>query len=235
MAKVNAFDQCPIFAEPLGALLNKELHIGIFGDDTGVSMLDPADSNTRPLLGLFPNLKSTDSALSAGSVVAGIHSRFLVNKAQTNDCSVFGAELQCRVKANLGTGVHAGAWLYWEQSGTVTCTGYECAASIAVEAAATLTATYLSGALINSAVNASATVTNFAAIWVKTTTSAKPFDYIIDVSTGGAPAVGAFRFTAVTNVIADSGDTPGTPGNGGYVKVLVGTSVRYIKLYLDSS
>lgn len=227
MAKVNAYEHCTLFSDE-GTLLNKELHIGVFGDDTGVSMLDPADSNTRPLLGLFPNLKSTDAALSAGGVVAGLHSRFLVSKAQTNNVSIFGAELQCRVKANLGNGVHAGAWLYWEQSGTVTCTGIECAASVSVEGAATLTATYLFGLNIDTSVDASATVTNFAGIRFTTGASKKPWDYLIDVSGTGAPAVGLMRLQAVSGIVSATG-TVST--QAGYLKVLIGASTFYIGLY----
>ena len=228
MAKVNAFNHCPIFAEPDGALFNKELHIGVFGDDTGVSMLDPDASNTRPLLGLFPNLKSTDSALAANSVVAGIHSRFLISKAQTNQCAIAGAEIQVRPKASCADGVRCAVWAYYEQSGTATMSaGLDCAIAASVESAgATFSAVTMTGINIDSSVTAGATVTNFSAIRV--TGAAKCFDYLIDVAAGGTPVVAVARFTAIANVISKTG-TPTT--QAGYLKVYIDTSAFYIHLY----
>jgi hypothetical protein len=115
MGRVNEFEQCPIFG-PEGCKLTAPLIIGEFGQAKGVTIPADAGGNTAPLLGLYPELKATDAVLAAASVRAGVYSRFLVNKAQTNDVSCFGAELQMRVKANLAVGQHAGAWCYWEQS-----------------------------------------------------------------------------------------------------------------------
>ena len=230
MTRIEASINCPIFSGIDGCKLDHDVHIGIFGDDVGVSMVDPADSNTRPLLGIFPNLKSTDTALSANGCLAGIHSRFLVSKAQTNINTIVGAELQCRLKASVVAGVRAGVWAYWEQSGTVVCNGgIDGAAMMTVESSSALTATTLVGANIDSSVNASASVTNFSAIRISTATSAKPFDYLIDVSTGGAPVVGVMRLTAVSGVVVSSGGL--TKTEAGYLIVYIGSSKRYIPLY----
>jgi len=229
MTRVNANEWCPLFASPDGTKLNNSVKIGEFGQAAGVSMVADPDGNTAPLLGLYPELKAADAVLATAAVVAGLYSRFLVNKAQTNDCSCFGAELQMRVKANLGNGQHAGAWLYWEQSGTVTTTYIEAAAICTVESETGLTATYLHGLGIDSNVHASATVTNFSAIRVGTKGSCKPFDYIVDVASGGAPVVGLMRLTAVANVIVSSGGL--TKTEAGYLIVYIGTDKRYIPLY----
>ena len=229
MARIAGNEHCPIFASPDGSSFNASAKFGEFGDAAGVSMsVDPA-GNTAPLFGLYPELKAADAVLPALAVVAGLYSRFLVNKAQTNDVSCFGAELQMRVKANLANGQHAGAWLYWEQSGTVTTTTIEAAGICTVEAAAGLTATYLHGLGIDSNVHASATVTNFSAVRVGTKGSCKPFDYIVDVASGGAPVVGLMRLTAVSGVIVASGGL--TKTEAGYLIVYIGTDKRYIPLY----
>ena len=227
MAKVNAYEHCTMFSDE-GTLLNKEFHIGVFGDDTGVSMLAPDGSNTRPLLGLFPNLKSTDAVLAANSVVAGLHSRFLINKAQTNSVSVLGAQLQVRPKASCANGMRAALWAYYEQSGTAAMSaGLDCAIAASVESAgATFSAVTMTGINIDSSVTAGATVTNFSAIRV--TGAAKCFDYLIDVAAGGTPVVAVARFTAIANVISKTG-TPTT--QAGYLKVYIDTSAFYIHLY----
>jgi hypothetical protein len=229
MARIAANTACPIFASPDGSSFNASAKFGEFGQAAGVSMSADPDGNTMGLLGLYPELKAADAVLANLAVVAGLYSRFLVNKAQTNDVSCFGAELQMRVKANLGTGQHAGARLYWEQSGTVTTTDQEAGAICSVESETGLTATYLSGLGISSAVHASATVTNFSAVRVWLKASCKPFDYIIDVAGTGQPVVGLMRLTAVANVIVSSGSL--TKTEAGYLIVYIGSTKRYIPLY----
>jgi len=229
MARVQAQNACPIFGSSEGAYLANSVRVGAQGDALGISIAADVDGNTNSLIGVYPELKAADAILAAAAVVTGFYSRMLVNKAQTNDSSIFGAELQCRVKANMGNGVHAGAWCYWEQSGTATCTGEDAAVACAVESAAGLTATQLSGVQIGSSVHASATVTNFSAVRVQTGTSAKPFDYLIDVASGGAPAVAFARFTAVANVINTT--TTVSTTQAGYILVKVGTVSKHIPLY----
>jgi hypothetical protein len=192
----------------------------------GVTIPKDPDGNTAALLGLYPECKAADSVLAALTVQAGLYSRFLINKAQTADVSVFGAELQLRVKANLANGQHAGAWLVWEQSGTVTTTTVEAAGICTVECEATLTATNLYGLVVDSKA-AAATITNFSAIKIGGS-GAKAWDYLIDVD-GGAPVVAFARFTAVTSVINTASTVSST--QAGYILVKIGTISKHIPLY----
>jgi len=144
--------------------------IAVKGDATGLEI----DDDNLFGIELYPELPAAGDALTAGKVAKGVWTRFLVNKAQTNMVTIVGHEAQIRVKANLGDGVHAGLWAYFEQSGTVTLAspGVNCAINAAVEGGATLTVAsgaFLSGICIDSSVHDSATVTgNFDAIDIKT-------------------------------------------------------------------
>jgi hypothetical protein len=210
-----------------GCKLEAPMIIGEFGQAMGVTIPADPDGNTAGLFSVYPECKSTDSVLPALTVQAGVYSRYLVNKAQTADVSIFGGQFMMRVKANLANGVHAGLWAAYEQSGTVTTTYVEAAAICSVECATTLTATNLYGLVINSNA-AAATITNFAAINVGGA-GAKAFDYILDVSSGGAPVVAFARFTAVTSVINTTTTVSAT--QAGYILVKIGTVSKHIPLY----
>ena len=115
------------------------------------------------------------SALTAGKVVRGTWNRALVSAAQTNMVTIVGSENQIRVPtgSNLGDGVHAGIWAYFEQSGTVTLAspGQNTAISATVEGSNNLTldsGATLSGLVIDSSVHDDASINgNFDAIWIK--------------------------------------------------------------------
>jgi hypothetical protein len=232
MARVQADATCPIFGSSEGCSLAHDVKIGEFGNGLGITISKDPAGNTMGLMAVYPELKSTDAVLAAGAVCAGYYSRFLINKAQTNDVSCFGAELQCRVKAGTTNGCYAGAWLYWEQSGTTTNNGECMAAMCTVESESTLTAAQLSGVQISSAVHASATVTTFAAIRIATNASAKPWDYLVYATGTGAPAVAVMRLTAVSGVV----ERTGTASNqAGAFKVLVDGNTHYVPFYTTFS
>lgn len=149
------------------------LAIAVKGDATGLEI----DDDNLFGIELYPELPAAGDALTAGKVAKGVWTRFLVNKAQTNCVTIVGHEAQIRVKANLGDGVHAGLWAYFEQSGTVALAspGVNCGINVSVEGSAGLTVAsgaFLSGICIDSSVNDSATVTgNFDGIDIKTSSS----------------------------------------------------------------
>ena len=217
------------FKESDGVSFSHSIKVGEFGNASGVSITTDPDGNTMGLMAVYPELKSTDSALSALSVVAGFYSRMLVNKAQTADVSIYGAELQCRVKAGMAAGAHAGAWCYWEASGTETCAGEDAGMMASVESEAGLTAAVLSGIQITTAVHASATATLFPAIRVLTKASAKPFMYLIEASGVGTPATAVMKLTSVAGVAVATGTVTGT--QAGALKIMIGTGTYYIQLY----
>ena len=149
------------------------LKIAAQGDAVGLEI----DDDNLYGVEVYPELPAAGDELTAGKVAKGVWTRFLVNKAQTNMVTLVGHEAQLRVKANLGDGVHAGLWAYFEQSGTVTLAspGLNGAISVTVEGNSTLTVAsgaYLSGICIDSSVHDSATITgNFDAIDIKTSSS----------------------------------------------------------------
>ena len=144
--------------------------IAVKGDAEGLAI----DDDNLYGLELYPELPAAGDALTAGKVAKGVWTRFLVNKAQGNCVTLVGHEAQIRVKANLGDGVHAGLWAYFEQSGEVTLAspGLNSAISVTVEGSTDLTVAsgaYLSGICIDSSVHGSATVTgNFDGVDIKT-------------------------------------------------------------------
>ena len=182
-------------------------------------------------LGVYSEVLAT----SAGSVVTrGIHSRHLVTAAQTNDVSLLGAELQLRVKANLGNGSHFGSWNYFEQSGTVTLAspGTNGAALFTVEGDASLTVAsgaYLVGIMIDSSVNDSVDpVGDFNAIHIKTSGSKEAWKYglyLADSSVATADirlSSGALIFT-------------GSAANGDAVYAEVGAKDATGSIYLTTA
>ena len=164
--------------------VSKKRQFGVFGDTTGLST-----GTTGQAVAIYAEVPS---GVTVADTVRALRSRMLVNQAQTADCSIFGVEGNARIKANLGQGVHAGLWGYFEQSGTVTLAspGINAGGVFAVETAgATFTLSdgaYLSGAVLSSNVNASAGITaasNFQALWIRTAASCKEWNEIIVVTT----------------------------------------------------
>lgn len=131
------------------------------------------------------------SGTTISDTVRGIRSRFVINQAQTADCSIFAVEGDCRVKVNLGQGVHTGVFGYFEQSGTVTLAspGINAGGVFTVEAPAALTlndGAYLAGAVISTNVHTSAGITaasDFHALWIRTAADCKEWNEIIVITT----------------------------------------------------
>ena len=121
-----------------GAKIATTLALGAFGDAAGIALSD----SSLVALGIYPELAAVDDVLGAGLVAYGIRNRFLINKAQTNNVSLYATQGQLRVKANLAAGVHSGLFGYLEQSGTVTLSSsgaFNSACNLAVETSAGLT------------------------------------------------------------------------------------------------
>jgi hypothetical protein len=209
---------------------------GEWGITAGTGM--PLTDGDNTGLGVFAELPSTGAVLTAGQVAKGFWADFAINKAQTADVGLTAGHLQLQVNTAYISGGSA-LWATWEQTGTVALTtgnanGQAIEATLDTEAG--LTATYLCGIRISSAVHASATITNFSAIVVSAGfagSAKKPFDYILDVRNDGTgtsgPAVGLMRLHAVANVIVASGGL--TKTEAGYLIVYIGTDKRYIPLY----
>ena len=238
MARINAFNACPIFKGVEGCQLERTMLIGTGGEwgitaGSGMRLHDGDNCG----FGVFAEVPSADAVLTAGQVVKGAWFDLALNKAQTADVSLCAVEAQFECETAYISG---GSALYatYESSSTVALTtgnAHGEAISVALSVGAGFTATHLSGIRISTSVNASATVTNFAAITVDGTfagSAKKAFDYILDVVNAGAgaagPAVAFARFTAVTNVIATTGTLTVSAGS---IKVYVGTNARYIQLY----
>ncbi len=118
--------------------VNGTITQGAFGDASGIAL---TDSNLKAHE-IYPELAAAGDALTGGNVAYGIRNRFLVNKAQTNNVSLYATQGQMRVKANLAAGVHAGLYGYFEQSGTVTLSSsgsFNTACNLAVEGSSGLT------------------------------------------------------------------------------------------------
>ena len=239
MARVNGYAHCPIFASPEGSKLNATVQVGTPGEwgiTAGTGM--PLTNGDNVGLGVFAELPSTGAVLTAGQVAKAFWADFAINKAQTADVGLAAAHLQFECLAAYISGGSA-LWATWEQSGTVALTTGNAngqAIEATLDCAAGLTATYLCGIRIGTSVHASATVTNFSAIVVSAGfagSAKKPFDYIIDVRNDGTgtsgPAVGVFRFHAVSGVVVSSGGL--TKTEAGYLIVYIGTNKRYIPLY----
>lgn len=149
------------------------LNLGVFGDATQ-TVLSEASSNTNTLVGVFPMI---NFLASSGKVFSGTHNRLLViTTNQTNNTSMYGTENQFRLKGvNIGQGVHAGAWLYAEQSGTSVLSGggYFAGFSATVESAAGFSAgatEIVAGGVIDGSINAGATINasaNFSGLFIK--------------------------------------------------------------------
>ena len=118
--------------------VNGTLAVGAFGDASGIALTD----DTLKAVEIYPELASAGTVLTGGNVAYGIRNRFLVNKAQTNNVSLYATQGQMRVKANLAAGVHAGLFGYFEQSGTVVLSSsgsFNTACNLAVEGSSGLT------------------------------------------------------------------------------------------------
>jgi len=230
MAKTIARESVPSANNPEGTIYHYPAQYGEAKDNTKGMKLVASDTTNKHGLQIFAELMAAGAVLSAGWVCRALGGRLLINKAQTNDVSLFGTVGHLRVKAGfISSGF--GLWGYFEASGTETVTGYAGAIRAKVEGEATLTATHLNGIHIDSAVAAAATITNFAAIKVATdiegATGKKSWDYVLDVD--AKVAVGIMRLAAVANIVASSGGL--TKTEAGYIVVYVGTNKRFIPLY----
>ncbi|GAG57124.1 unnamed protein product, partial [marine sediment metagenome] len=153
--------------------LDSSITLGVFGDATQ-TVLSEASGNTNVLMGVYPMVNFDGSS---GKVFAGTHNRLLaITTHQTNNTSMFGTENQFRVKGvNLGQGVHAGAWLYAEQSGATTLSGggYFAGASVTVESGASFAAgatEHVVGLVVDASINGSATINasaNYSGLYIK--------------------------------------------------------------------
>ena len=144
---------------------------GYTGEHTVVG---ETSSNTNANFGNY-SMVNYDGA--SGKVYAGAYNRLLnMTTNQTNNTSHFGSENQYRLRdVDISTGVHAGAWLYAEQSGTSTLSGGAIftGTSITIESAATFTVgatEKVVGAVIDGSINAGASINgsaNFSGLWIK--------------------------------------------------------------------
>jgi hypothetical protein len=148
--------------------------IGGSGDGEGIALTDSSEK----ALEAYGELPSTGTAITAGEVIYAARNRLLINKAQTNNVSLYGAAGHLRVKTNMAAGVHAGLYGYFEQSGTVTLSSsgsFNAAANLGVEGGASLTVdsgVNLAGCIISSVVNGSATINgNFYGLMIRKASS----------------------------------------------------------------
>lgn len=135
---------------------------------------------------------ASGTTLSAGQVTRAIWNRARVTAATTNQVSIIGSEAQIRIAdgANLGDGVHAGLWAYFEQDGAVALAspGQNAGISVTVEGSAGLTVdsgASLSGIVIDSSVNAGASLNGtFDAIWIKVSGANTAWAYDLKMQNG---------------------------------------------------
>ncbi len=142
------------------------ISLGAISDAAGFAL---TDSVTRGA-GLFTELPSTGTAISAGKVIHGVESRLVINKDQTttNDTSIYALTGHLRVKQDLPQSSCFGTWAYFEQSGIV-AGSFGGALRAKVEAEAGLTQAKVYGVLVDGAVADAATIaTDFAAIRIAT-------------------------------------------------------------------
>jgi len=140
--------------------------LGTISDAGGLTL---TDTTTRGV-GLFTELPSTGTAISAGKVIYGVESRLVINKDQTttNDTSIYALSGHLRVKQDLPQSSSFGLFGYFEQSGTSTAP-FGGAFRAKVEGEAGLTTTKLYGILVDGHVASGATVsTEYAGIRIAT-------------------------------------------------------------------
>ena len=170
--------------------------------------------------------------------------RTKVSLAQTTN-SCIGIEAQCRINnaATLGAGQFTGSWNYFEQSGT-TALNTGCLASGSsntVETASTFTidsGAILAGVVVDSSVNAGITNNGtFDGIYVKKGSGA--LDFVSGIEFTDCISSEIFKFAddgtvvSVTNgsILNDISAT----ANAGFVKIKIGSDVRYLAAYAAKS
>lgn len=209
--------------------------IAAFGDGTGLAMTD----SYLDAAAFYMELPSGGAAITAGNVLRGIRTRFLINQAQTNNISIYANTGHIRVKANLAAGVHVGQMCYYEQSGTsaVATGGIEAAMAATVESASTFTID--SGALLcagyfSSNIDASATI-NGEFVGVQIRKASGKLDFVTGLEFQDCMSGSAFKFADDQTICSDDNqsilvDISGTT-NDGFIKVVVGSADKYIALY----
>jgi len=176
----------------------------------------------------------------ASGVVKGLWVRSKISKEQ-GAVSVVGVEAQCRVNgaasaaATLGAGQFTGLWAYWEQSGTTALNTGALAsgASCTVESAATLTidgGAILAGLVVDSSINDSAIINGtFDGIYIKKASGAK--DFVSGIEMTDCVSDEVFKFADDGTVCDDTKNQAiSNLTTAGYLKVKVGSAVRYIWL-----
>jgi len=111
--------------------LTDKMVAGASGDAAGIAL-----TTAQPRgIAYYAELPSAGTALTAGTVSRGIYCRYLVNKDQDADVSLYAAQGHLRLKADLVNGMNAGVSGYVEQSGTVATStaGYLIGGHFAVE------------------------------------------------------------------------------------------------------
>lgn len=162
--------------------------------------------------------------------------RAKISAAQTAN-SIIGIEAQCRISdaTTLGAGQNAGIWAYWEQSGTVALNSgnLSSAASCTVESASSLTVdsgAILAGVVVDSTVNGSAVINGtFDGIYIKKAGSA--LDFVSGIEMTDCISSEVFKF-ADDGTVCNDGNSQAITNltTAGYLKVKVGSAVRYIWL-----
>ncbi len=128
------------------------ISIGTSADAGGIALTDSSEK----ALEAYGELPASGDAIGAGEVIYATRSRLLINKAQTNNVSLYGTSGHLRVKKSLAAGVHSGMYAYLEQSGTVTFSSsgsFNAGINIGVEGSSGLTVNSgvtLAGAVITS-------------------------------------------------------------------------------------
>ena len=191
----------------LDAFFTGKVDIGVFGDGSGVST-----GTTGDVVGIYPEVPS---GTTISDTAMGLRTRFLINAAQTADCSLYAIQGQLRVKANLADGVHAGLFGYFEQSGTVTLSesagGYNAAVSAGVETGGTFvlgSGAVLAGVLISSVGLDAGTYTgNYDAVHIIKATGREIWQVGVHILGGAATLpFKAFNVAGDAYVSLDSGD-----------------------------
>jgi len=149
-------------------------------DGNGVVVTAGETESTGEGLGVYTEVPSTGDAVVGTEtyrVLKSTWSRLWVNKAQTADVSLFGAENQLKTAVGLGNGQHFGSWSVFEAPENVTLAspGLNGGASISIFGESAKTLTVASGATLSGLmIDNSAKVANsgtFDAIHIKYTST----------------------------------------------------------------
>ena len=213
--------------------------LAAFGDGAGLAMTD----SSLDAAAFYMELPSGGAVITAGNVLRGIRTRFLINQAQTENISIYANTGHIRVKANLAAGVHVGQMCYYEQSGTVSIAtgGIESAMAATVEGDASLTidsGAVMSAGYFSSNLHASTTM-NGDFVGVKILKGSGCLDFVSGIEFTDCMSGQVLKFADDGTIVSVTNgsilnDIHGT-ANAGFIKVLIGSDTRYIAVYSAKS